>query len=171
MILCEGQRNDDTSQDTTATRHLIRATCAGTVTPGKVADRRTTRPCFNVNLSPGGRDDSLARRRSTSSTHSQTEAHRRASRRSHAPDTRRKRPAFRLVVVGASAGGVEALVEVVRALPAKLPAAILITLHVAPDSQSFLPEILHRAGKFSVSHATDGERIHHGDLRFGGGKC
>src|SRR2546423_15669307 len=69
-----------------------------------------------------------------------------------------------LVVVGASAGGVEALREMVAGLPADLPAAVLVVLHVAPDARSALPYILRRAGKVPVEHAVHGERIRAGHV-------
>jgi two-component system, chemotaxis family, protein-glutamate methylesterase/glutaminase len=67
-----------------------------------------------------------------------------------------------LVVVGASAGGVEALREVVSGLPADFPAAILIVLHVGPTSLSVLPQILGRAGRLPADHAVDRESIEPG---------
>ena len=48
-----------------------------------------------------------------------------------------------LVVIGASAGGVEVLTRVVRDLPADLRAAICIVLHIAPGSPSMLAHILN----------------------------
>jgi two-component system chemotaxis response regulator CheB len=69
-----------------------------------------------------------------------------------------------LVVVGASAGGVEALREVVGSLPEDLPAAVLVVLHVAPDAHSVLPSILRRAGRLPVEHAADGQRIQPGHV-------
>jgi two-component system chemotaxis response regulator CheB len=51
-----------------------------------------------------------------------------------------------IIVIGASAGGVEALQRLVRALPADLPAAVLIVLHRPPDHGSLLPQILRAAG-------------------------
>ena len=49
-----------------------------------------------------------------------------------------------IVVVGASAGGVEALRELVERLPPELPAAVFILLHVSPGGTSVLPQILAR---------------------------
>ena len=44
-----------------------------------------------------------------------------------------------IIVIGASAGGVQALSKLVTDLPADLPAAVLVVLHVAPDVPSLLP--------------------------------
>src|SRR5262245_57932835 len=51
-----------------------------------------------------------------------------------------------VVVVGASAGGVEALKTVAAGLPPELPAAVAVVLHVSPRVESRLPQILSRAG-------------------------
>src|SRR5205807_1198979 len=58
-----------------------------------------------------------------------------------------------IILVGASAGGVEALKALVRGLPADLPAAVFVVLHVSPDSRSLLPEILARSGPLPAAHA------------------
>ncbi len=58
-----------------------------------------------------------------------------------------------LIVIGASAGGIEALKTVVAGLPADLPAAILVVLHVPPHAQSELPRILSRVSRLPVAHA------------------
>jgi two-component system chemotaxis response regulator CheB len=67
-----------------------------------------------------------------------------------------------LVVIGASAGGVEVLTRVVKDLPSDLPAAICIVLHVAPGSPSLLAHILGRAGTMPCRSARDGERLREG---------
>ncbi len=67
-----------------------------------------------------------------------------------------------LVVMGASAGGVEVLTRVVKGLPTDLRAAICIVLHVAPGSPSMLAHILGRAGPLPCRPARDGERLRQG---------
>jgi two-component system chemotaxis response regulator CheB len=64
-----------------------------------------------------------------------------------------------IVVIGASAGGVEALKEVVAALPADFPAAILVVVHFPAYSTSTLPAILSRAGSLPATHPQDGDAI------------
>lgn len=66
-----------------------------------------------------------------------------------------------IVVVGASAGSIEALKTLVSGLPPTLPAALFIVLHVSPHSRSALPGILSRAGPLPAVHAVDGEAVRH----------
>lgn len=59
----------------------------------------------------------------------------------------------RIVVIGASAGGVEALIRLVQDLPADFPAPIAVVLHIPSDSPSMLAEILRRKGKLQAKTA------------------
>jgi two-component system, chemotaxis family, protein-glutamate methylesterase/glutaminase len=73
-------------------------------------------------------------------------------------------PGRDIIVVGASAGGVEALSQLVRHLPADLPAAIFVVLHVPAHSPSLLPQILNRSRTLPATHATDAEPIRKGRI-------
>jgi two-component system, chemotaxis family, protein-glutamate methylesterase/glutaminase len=64
-----------------------------------------------------------------------------------------------VAVLGASAGGVEALVGVARTLPANLPLALLVVLHMPTGASSRLPEIIGRAGPLPASPARHGSRL------------
>ncbi|MCT7948814.1 chemotaxis protein CheB [Ancylothrix sp. C2] len=67
-----------------------------------------------------------------------------------------------IIVIGASAGGVEALTKLVRDLPASLPAAIFIVLHLPVTAMSAMPQILNRAGKLKAIELKDKQLIKHG---------
>ena len=69
-----------------------------------------------------------------------------------------------LVVVGASAGGVEALVQLLQGLPPDLPAAVLVVLHMPTGARSALPAILGRVCVLPVAQAVDGARLEPGTV-------
>jgi two-component system chemotaxis response regulator CheB len=69
-----------------------------------------------------------------------------------------------VVVIGTSAGGIEALREIAAALPADLPASLLVVIHVPARSPGFLPQILNRAGRLPAGHAENGQEIRHGRI-------
>jgi two-component system chemotaxis response regulator CheB len=64
-----------------------------------------------------------------------------------------------IIVVGASAGGVEALRQLVHSLPDRLDGSMFVTVHFPSHGTSVLPRILRRAGHMPVLHPSDGERI------------
>src|SRR5262245_40213808 len=57
---------------------------------------------------------------------------------------------FPIVGVGASAGGVEALESLFRAMPSNPGMAFIIITHLAPKRESMLPEILARDTRMRV---------------------
>jgi two-component system chemotaxis response regulator CheB len=67
------------------------------------------------------------------------------------------RPHRDIVVIGASSGGVTALLTLVKTLPADFPAPIFIVQHVGADSQSILPQLLNGVSALTVEHARDGD--------------
>jgi two-component system, chemotaxis family, protein-glutamate methylesterase/glutaminase len=73
-------------------------------------------------------------------------------------------PSYDTFVIGASAGGVEALIRLVGQLPAKLPAAIFVVVHFPPTAHSALPQILSRKGELPAFHPQDGEAIEPGRI-------
>ncbi len=68
-------------------------------------------------------------------------------------------PGRNVIVVGASAGGLQPLRALLRELPADLPAAVFVVLHIPMTGNSVLPSILDRAGPLPAAAARDGERI------------
>jgi two-component system, chemotaxis family, protein-glutamate methylesterase/glutaminase len=70
----------------------------------------------------------------------------------------------RLVVIGASAGGVDALRQLAAALPAGFPAPVLMVLHVGAH-ESVLPSLIGSRCALSVAHASDGEPLVNATIR------
>jgi two-component system chemotaxis response regulator CheB len=64
-----------------------------------------------------------------------------------------------IIVIGASAGAVPALQRLMAALPPDLPAAILIAVHIWPRAESYMPEILTRAGPLRAQAGVHGAPI------------
>src|SRR5581483_1706827 len=73
-------------------------------------------------------------------------------------------PGRDIIVVGASAGGVDVLAQLVRGLPAGLPASLFVVHHVPAGFRSVLPTILSRSGPLLASHARDGEPFNPGHI-------
>lgn len=64
-----------------------------------------------------------------------------------------------IIVIGASAGGFEALKTLTRDMPADLDASIFIVWHMAADVRGILPDVLNRHGKIKAGNAYDKEPI------------
>lgn len=69
-----------------------------------------------------------------------------------------------IIVIGASAGGVDALQRLCAQLPADLPATIFIAQHLSPTSRSVLPQLLSRAGPLPALSPVDGQAIEPGHI-------
>jgi two-component system chemotaxis response regulator CheB len=69
-----------------------------------------------------------------------------------------------IVVIGASAGGMEALQKLAARLPAGLPASVFVVWHLSPGVKSMLPSVLERAGALKALHPADGDRIEQGRI-------
>jgi two-component system chemotaxis response regulator CheB len=70
----------------------------------------------------------------------------------------------RVVVIGASAGGVEALKSVLCGLPADFPAAVFVVLHIPPFTDSALARILSRCGSLPARQPANGDPIEVGTI-------
>jgi two-component system chemotaxis response regulator CheB len=70
------------------------------------------------------------------------------------------------VVIGASAGGVEALNELLPALPASLQASLFIVLHLPRERPSLLVEIYEKRCALPVREAEDKEPVEPGTVYF-----
>lgn len=69
-----------------------------------------------------------------------------------------------LVVIGASAGGVEAVGQLVACLPPDLRAAVVVVLHLPPGGTSVLPSIIDRAGPLPARPAEDDVALEPGTI-------
>ncbi len=73
-------------------------------------------------------------------------------------------PGHDIIVVGASAGGVEAISRLAADLPSDLPASLFVVHHFPPTSVSVLPDILNRRGPLCAANPEDGEEIRPGRI-------
>jgi two-component system chemotaxis response regulator CheB len=64
-----------------------------------------------------------------------------------------------LIVIGGSAGGIEALATVLSALPEDLPAAVAVVIHLHRHAPAALAPVLDRRSALPVAFAADGEKL------------
>src|SRR4051812_39973998 len=69
-----------------------------------------------------------------------------------------------VVVVGASAGGLEGLLLSLSGLPRDFPAPLFVVVHVAANRESLLPGILTRRGALPAVHPQDGDEVLPGSI-------
>jgi two-component system chemotaxis response regulator CheB len=69
-----------------------------------------------------------------------------------------------IVVIGASSGGITALLDLVRTLPRDFPAPIFVVQHMAPYAHSLLPELLSQVSPLPARHPRDGEAVQAGTI-------
>src|SRR5262249_11318339 len=69
-----------------------------------------------------------------------------------------------IVVIGGSAGAIEAMKQICEGLPADFPAAVFLVIHISPTSRSVMPDLLSRAGHMPARHPKDGEAIKRGTI-------
>lgn len=70
----------------------------------------------------------------------------------------------RAVVIGASAGAMEALYAILPALPVNYPLPVMVVVHLPPDKESMLPGLLQTRCKMPVHEAEDKEEITPGKI-------
>jgi two-component system, chemotaxis family, protein-glutamate methylesterase/glutaminase len=66
---------------------------------------------------------------------------------------------YQAIVIGASAGGIQALSAVLAPLPADFPLPIIVVQHLHPHSNSYLPRIIEHHTKLKVKQADEKELI------------
>jgi two-component system, chemotaxis family, protein-glutamate methylesterase/glutaminase len=69
-----------------------------------------------------------------------------------------------IIVIGASAGGLDGVSGILKGLPGKLAAAIFIVIHSSPEGPGLLSEILSGLCTLPVRTAKDRERIIRGQV-------
>jgi two-component system chemotaxis response regulator CheB len=73
-------------------------------------------------------------------------------------------PAFDVVAVAASAGGLQALSRLFSAVPADFPAALVVVQHLDPRHRSLMADILSRRTALKVKQAEEGDSLSPGTV-------
>src|SRR5437762_12212856 len=66
---------------------------------------------------------------------------------------------FELIALAASAGGLKAITELLAALPADFPAALVVVQHLDPRHRSLMADILSRRTALHVKEAAEGDAL------------
>jgi len=73
-------------------------------------------------------------------------------------------PTKQIIVIGASAGGIDALRSLASGLPRDFPVPICVVVHTSPQAPGILHDILNRAGTITAVNARNGERLRGGHI-------
>jgi two-component system, chemotaxis family, protein-glutamate methylesterase/glutaminase len=85
-------------------------------------------------------------------------------RRSTAAKRGQAEHAFGIVAIAASAGGLNAITLLIRALPADFPVPLVIVQHLDRRHRSLIADILSRRTMLRVKQAEEGERVAAGSI-------
>jgi len=80
------------------------------------------------------------------------------------PQKREPRRSAKAVVMGASAGALDALSAIIPRLPADFPIPVLVVVHLPADRKSILAELLQTKSKITVREAEEKELIEPGTV-------
>jgi two-component system, chemotaxis family, protein-glutamate methylesterase/glutaminase len=69
-----------------------------------------------------------------------------------------------IIVIGASAGGSEAIIQLCSSLPEDFPAAVFIVWHLGKESTGYFPKMISKKSKLPAKNADDGEPITPGSI-------
>lgn len=70
------------------------------------------------------------------------------------------------IVIGASAGGLHALISILKPLPPNYPIPVIVVQHRAKDERSLLEEVLQHKCNIRIKQADEKEEIQHGVVYF-----
>jgi two-component system chemotaxis response regulator CheB len=73
---------------------------------------------------------------------------------------------FEAIVIGASAGGLNAFFNLFEHLPSNFPIPIIVVQHLHPQEDSVLPDLINSKTKLNVKEVVDKEEIHRGFIYF-----
>lgn len=82
----------------------------------------------------------------------------------HSSLVRFSRPAYEVVALGASLGGLKVINEILSALPANFPAAIVVVQHLSPCYPSHMAGLLNRSTALSVKQAMPKDLLRSGTV-------
>lgn len=77
-----------------------------------------------------------------------------------------QKPAYDAIVIGVSAGGLNALTRVLEKLPADFPVPVIVVQHRAKDDRSLLEEVVQQRCKVYVKQADEKEAAKQGIVYF-----